>query len=368
MLAGSLTILPTFALIWMSPFTDPESSSYFVLVMFSICTISFSCFLIPFFALNAELPRDYHDRTALNSYRTAYTMIGAVLAGAGAPLVVQFVGGGRNGYMAMGLGMGAIMAIVTFVSFISAREPARHEDEKIPTLRQTLDAITGNKPYIYLFTAYFIHITSVGLFGAVLAYFVTYVLKRDADFLSLLFFLTYGASIAAIPFWVWLSKKVGKFRSFQSCIGLLIVSSVAYAFVTANTSMPILLAIVILNGLSGGAVQVFSFSMLADCIQHGNKKPGVLTSAAMFNGVFIAGEKLGFASGALLSGIIFAVAGLVETTKGSVMQPESAITGIRVAISLVPAALNVVAITVVSFYSPFERELLAAEAAPRPAE
>jgi len=63
-----------------------------------------------------------------------------------------------------------------------------------------------------------------------LAYFVTYVLHRDADFLSLVFFLTFGASVAAIPLFVYLGKLVGKFGSFA--VALVVAGTAALGYST----------------------------------------------------------------------------------------------------------------------------------------
>ncbi len=99
--------------------------------------------------------------------------------------------------------------------------------------------------------------------------------------------------------------------------------------------------------------------MLADCVQHGGGGSGANSSAGIFAGVFISGEKLGFAAGALLSGVILGVSGLVETTAGSVLQPQSALNGIRFSLSLAPVILNGLAFCVLGLYRPFERQMMA---------
>ena len=360
MLLAAVTVMPTFAMMWIAPYKDPAASAYFVLVMFSLCTLSFCCFVVPFFALNTELARDYHERTALNSYRTSYTFTGAILAGAGAPLIVQMAGGGRHGYLVMGLVMGVIMSAVIFMTFTHAREPERSETDPVPTIRETIAAIGSNRPFAILFGSYFVNITAGGLYGAVLAYFVTYVLGRGEGFLSVMFFMTYGASILSIPFWGWISRSTGKLLAFQASIVMSVLASVCFFFISSATPLPLIIAVVFVQGLSHGGVQVFSFSMLADCVSQGNEgRDSADASAAMFNAVFIAGEKLGFASGALLGGLVFSATGLIATTQGSVAQPESAIDGIRVALSWLPAALNMAAVVMLLFYRPFERKMLA---------
>lgn len=363
MLIASLTIFPTFGLMWMAPFQDPALSAYFVLVLFCASTILFSCFVVPFFALNAEIAIDYEDRTALNSYRSFYSLLGAMFAGAGAPLIVEFAGGGRHGYAMLGLVMSAIMTLATLITFFAAREPEKPAAAVNASLRDIGTAIISNRPFALLFACYFIHIVSISLFGTTLAYFSTYVLERGTGFLSLLFFIKYGVSTATIPLWVMIARRIGKFRSFALCLGLATIALAAFSLLGRATPMPFLLLTVILYGLVGGGVQVFVFSMLADCIHHGGQS-GATASEATLSGIFIAGEKLAFGFGTLLSGLILGAAGLVATTKGAVVQTPQVLDGIRAAASWGPAALNILALLLFLFYRDFERRVVALHVRP----
>ncbi|HHM8127193.1 TPA: MFS transporter [Pseudomonas aeruginosa] len=363
MLFASLLILPSFALIWASPaHSSATISAYFVIGIFSVCTICFSCFVIPFFALNTEIATDYHDRTSLNSYRTMYSMIGCLLAGAGAPMIVQHFGGGKTGYAMMGIVLGATMAVATFITFITAREPARTSVINPPTLRQAWACVSVNRPYLILLSAYFLHIVGAGIAGASLAYFVTYILQRDTDFLSLLFLLYFGMSVLSIPLYVWLGRKVGKFHAYLTALSLVAIFSSAMFFLDATTPLPLLLAVATLANMHEGGIQVFTFSMLADCVRESSTPVGTSTPSAMFNGFFIAGEKLGFATGVLLGGAIFIVSGLIETTEGFVHQPQSALTGIGLSVSVVPAVLNLISSLLFIRYKTFDQRAVQADA------
>ncbi|PTT14550.1 MFS transporter [Pseudomonas sp. HMWF011] len=358
MLFAALTILPSFALIWVSPFSSATVSAFFVIGAFSICTVCFSCFPVTFLALNSEIATDYHDRTSLNSYRTMYSMVGCLLAGAGAPLIVEHFGGGKDGYAAMGIAMGAVMAVATMITFVTAREPARKNTTTPPSFRQIWTSISSNRPFLLLLSAYFLHIVGAGVTGAALAYFVAYILQRDTDFLALLFLLSFGTSVLVIPLYVWLGRLVGKFYAYITGLCLIVIFSTAYFFVGATTSLTTLLAVVTLASMHEGGIQVFTFSMLADCIRENTTSDTELTTEAMYNGIFIAGEKLGFATGALLSGAIFMATGLVETTEGFIDQPGSALSGISMSVSLIPAALNLIAALIFIFYKAFDQRVV----------
>jgi Na+/melibiose symporter-like transporter len=99
--------------------------------------------------------------------------------------------------------------------------------------------------------------------------------------------------------------------------------------------------------------------MLADCIKHGDSRSDAPQSEAVLSGVFVAGEKLGFALGAMVAGGLLVLAGLVETQEGFVEQPNSAIWSIRLAVSVIPMVVNALALVVFWFYRAFDSRIVA---------
>lgn len=360
-LFAALTTMPTFALMWYAPFSDPVASAWFILVSFSLATLCFGCFVIPFFALNAEIATSYHDRTQLNSMRAVYAMVGCLAAGAAAPLIVGMTGGGRHGYVILGIVLGLGMSAAMLVTFFNSREPARAVDRPTPSWRQIAGALGSNRAFLFLSGAFFVTTVSAGVVTATTAYFVTYILGRGTEFLSLTFFLQFGATIVTIPLWAMLGARFGKFPLFAAALLLQAALVLAYMFLDRSTPLPLVLAPMIAIGVTVGGVQVFAFSMLGDCIHAFSGRADGLPVEAMFTGFFIAGEKLGYAVGALLAGLIFSFTGLVATTQGATTQPQSAIDGIRIAMSIIPAAVNILAAAIFYFYLPFERETVRLE-------
>ena len=355
-LYGGLTILPAFTLLWASPFTSPMWAATFVVLAFCLCSLCNTSFSVPYCALNAEITTDYHDGTVLNSYRAFYSMVGCVIAGAGAPVLVEYFGGGRSGFFAMGATMAAIMATCILVTFFSSKEPKKSHVTTVPfKLPLVLKSIYSNKPYRTLMLAYFIHVIGSGIVSASLAFFVTYQLKQGADYLSLIFLLSFGSSVLMLPLFSMLGRRRGKFTAYSTAIGFTAVAMLGYFFLDDRSKLWQVLSVAVLAGFSEGGVQAFAYSMLSDSIRYGQENDTKLNSDAMMTGVFIAAEKLGMASGAGIAGCIFLLTGLVETTSGYVHQPESALQGIRLAASIAPSVLNVIALIVFSRYAKFDR-------------
>ena len=82
---------------------------------FLLAATAYGCFQVPYVAQPAEITDDPGERSTLMSWRVAALALGILLAGAGAPAVVDAFGGGRGGYLAMAV----------FVALLLARRHAR---------------------------------------------------------------------------------------------------------------------------------------------------------------------------------------------------------------------------------------------------
>ena len=89
--------------------------------------------------------------------------------------------------------------------------------------------------------------------------------------------------------------------------------------------------------------------MMTDAIDHGRQTSGI-ANEGVFSGVFSALEKLAFAIGPLIAGIVLSGFGFVESHGGPVEQAENAILGIVLLYSAIPAALQILALAVFSRY------------------
>ncbi|WP_322981444.1 MFS transporter [Pseudomonas sp. C11] len=352
LLFSAISIFPLFLGIWAAPFTDPTLSAWFIASVYVACSLCYTTFLVPYCALNSEISTGYDDSTALNSYRATYSMLGCLLAGAGAPMLVEVFGGGREGYLGMGITLAAIMSISMLITFFQSKEPPRPLHTESITLRQMGRALLTNKAFFVLTITYVLHMIAGGIMSTAIAYYVTYILIQDTSLLAGMFFLTFGASVAAIPLFLALGKRVGKFAVFSLCLVIAMIAASLYFLLDETSSMTSVYSAAAFMGFAEGAIQAYAYAMLADCIRHGDQRQG-----AMLSGVFIAFEKLAIALGSLTAGAIFSIAGLVETMEGSITQPDSALVGIKLSVTVVPIILNIAAIAIFLLYRNFDRNI-----------
>ena len=96
--------------------------------------------------------------------------------------------------------------------------------------------------------------------------------------------------------------------------------------------------------------------MLPDIIQWDEIHSGS-DRGGVFSGTMFAFEKCGFALGSLFSGIVLAWSGYIESTGGDVVQPASALWGIKVIIGIVPCVVMLLGAAVIMRYPLTERTL-----------
>jgi Na+/melibiose symporter-like transporter len=355
-IVGAVLLGPLFALLFSSPeFGDPVNGFYFVIGTYILCTLAYTVFAVPYVAMSAEIPRDYHERTNLNAYRMSFVMIGILASGALAPAIVEASGGGRAGYRNMAMALGLIITLTWLSAFFATARFNNSERRAGYPLLTQLKLVSQNRPFLILMLAYIIQLTGMGCLTAALAYFATYILEGSGTTISLIFITLNLTALITMPLWVQVGRRMGKLNCLYLCSTLLASTYFCMAFFDADSSWNLFLVLVCLSGIGTGGQQLFSFSMLGDAIVHGHRD-GSSFGEAMYAGFFTASEKIGLAFGALVAGVILSTMGLMETTQGAVQQTEQALWGIRLAFSVAPSFLILLSIAVLYRYRHFEKD------------
>ena len=99
----------------------------------------------------------------------------------------------------------------------------------------------------------------------------------------------------------------------------------------------------VLLGVSNSGFVVLAQSMLTDTIEYDRRRRGNVDEG-LYSGLFIAVEKLSFAVGPLIAGLVMSLTGFRSSTTGIVPQEASAVFGIVLLYSLIPAAIQLLAL------------------------
>ncbi|GEL95022.1 MFS transporter [Cellulomonas composti] len=366
LLAGALMLPPLFAAVFAAPAALQEAAAaVWVVVTFVAAATAFSLFQVPYIALPAEIAPDYASRTRLLAPRIAVLAVAILAFGAGGPLVRDAAGGGRTGYAVMGVVSGLVIGLgmlaawwgaprravaagthaapVAVVSradeaalldgLPAAPMPGRRGD----ALRAGLAALRELPPFRALLATFVLQALATGAMLGSAQYVATYTLGDEAA-VTYLFVALVAPALLVMPLATRLAHRIGKRRALVGSSALFACAALAL-LPAREAAGPWVYGPVALAGVAYAGMQLYPLAMLPDVAvvdarEHGVDRAGVL------GGVWTAGETAGLALGPTLVLALLALTGFVSSTgDATAAQPDSALTGIVVAFSLLPAVL-----------------------------
>lgn len=360
MVAGALALPVLFALTFaVPPSFGPVGGAICVLLAFLATATAFSLFQVPYVALPAELTSSYDERTRLLGWRVIVLTAAILLFGAGGPALRRTTGDPVTGYLVMGIvaglviGLGMLLAARTADTAAERTAAAERLAAPAPSLREQYAAGFGalhrSVPFRALLSTFMLQALATGMMLAAAQYMATWVLRSEAA-VEFLFAALVAPALLATPGWGALAGRIGKERAFVAASAVFLVASVSIIGAVWTPGAWIY-ASVGLAGVAYAGMQALPMAMLPDVISHDERSHGA-GRAGTFTGVWTAGETTGFAFGAAGVALVLWLTGYISRVAGAegVVQPDSAIAGIVVSFSLVPAALMAVSLLTLRGY------------------
>lgn len=387
LLAGAATLPLAFVLLFAvpAPLTD-AAAALWVVGAFLLATTAFSLFQVPYIGLPAQLARGYAARTRLVAPRIAVLALAILAFGAGGPMVRDAVGGGRAGYLAMAVAAAALMGVglavaaigttpraratqpatvgtqpaaarttqpatagtreavaapsgpAAGVGSVAAALPVPHTEQGIgSTVRASVAVLRGSRPLRTLLTTFVLQALATGAMLAAAQYVATYTVGAESAVTGLFVALVAPALLVMAPARR-LADRIGKDRALAG-------STVLFAFAAGSLVLlvawpgPWLYVSVGLAGVAYAGMQLYPLAMLPDVISADARRTGE-DRAGVIAGVWTAGETSGLALGPTLALAVLAATGFVSRTgTDPVSQPESALVGVVLIFSALPALL-----------------------------
>jgi GPH family glycoside/pentoside/hexuronide:cation symporter len=349
------------ALFLLMHYPSPVIAAVSLCLIYLLASTAFSCFSVPYLALPAEMSADPHERTRILAYRMAF-VVGGVIMGVGVaqPLVFHF-GGGLGWHMMAGL-FAAVCLVSMMTSATGRYGHVTTAQPQTPTLADQVKAVAANPPFCILLATSFVQALSQASSYTVIGFFYLYVIGNVNIILPMVLCMS-TFSLISQPMWVVLSRRFGKERCFYGANIVFIAVTISWAFahkgndvlatlpvlgpVSTQDALVLVRAVVI--GLTNAGFLLLTLSMLTDTIQLSQRGGGVSTEG-IFSGLYSALEKLAFATGPTLAGVILSACGFVASTGGAMAQSPRVIFGVLMIYSLIPAALIVVSLLIFTRY------------------
>lgn len=345
MVTGAFALPVFFALTFaVPPNWGPVAGAACVLLAFLGTATAFSLFQVPYVALPAELTESYDQRTRLLGWRVVVLTAAILLFGAGGPALREAGSDQVTGYLLMGViagvGIGIGMLIASRTADAAATAPSVPAAEPVGIREQYLSgfrALRRSQPFRALLGTFLLQALATGTMLAGAQYVATWVLRSE-DAVTLVFVALVGPALLATPGWTLIARRLGKERAFT-------IASIIFAVAAASLMLAVwhpdawMYASIAVAGIAYAGLQSLPMAMLPDVISH-DERTSSRGQAGTFTGVWTAGETVGFALGATTVSLMLAATGYISTVAGAtVTQPGTAVTGIVLSFSILPALL-----------------------------
>jgi GPH family glycoside/pentoside/hexuronide:cation symporter len=314
---------------------DHASLGYFL--GFSLLVyLAWTVLEIPYQAWALELSRDTTQRTRINAFRVAATMLGGILF----TVAPQLVPGaeGRMDFQVLGL-IAIVLAIAvpltTFVAVKFVPQGDVYTASESPSLRELWRSLAGNRAFLYFVVMYVFISLAGGVSGVVTFMYIDTYLGIGANYTQL-FLPAVLVGPVTLPLWVWIANRFDKYRT--TTVAFLCYSLIMpLAWFVGPGPGAVLPMILYFSALSVfmPLLMITMPAILGDIVDYDELNTGKNRAGQYY--AFLALIAKGTA--AIGGPIALLLIGLYGYQPGAAHNDPTAITGLRVVFNLVPTLL-----------------------------
>ncbi|WP_197375982.1 MFS transporter [Mycolicibacterium baixiangningiae] len=289
MVAGGLLLPLTFVLLFWSPWLG-NAAAIWVACAFAAGGVCFAMFAVPWSTLPAEIGITDKARTTMMSWRVAFQAIGILIAGGLAPTIVEWQGGGTEGYRLMALFMAALIVLaVTVAVFLGARRSAQRATAVSETgsLRDAARLVRSNPALRTVLIVVILCEAAAATSLASVPYIADHVVGSP-DATTYVFISVIVPMLLTMPLWSRIANRHTKrtalrWASIVFAVGAAVL--LALPFTPPESRLIATLCATVVLGVGFAGTSMLPLAMLADAVAReaatsGLRRAGLLTGAA----------------------------------------------------------------------------------------
>jgi len=312
----------------------------YVLLMTAYAAIN-----LPYSALGAVMTDDTYERAGLNTYRFIAGFSGQFIVTGLALTLAEFFGHGNKaqGFQYTVLMFAVLSLIFFFITFQTTKERVQPPKEQKNSLKEDLKNLFANKAWRILAIVGIISFIMFAMQNAAIAYYFKYYLGRENN-VQLFNVIGTVALIVALPLSKPLAKKFGNKNVF---IGSSLISGLFFMliYLPGIKDLTTIYVFNIIAKMAYAPAVPLLWTMIADSADYGEWTTGRRATGLYFSAAVFA-QKAGWGIGAAIAGWILTLSHFVANAE----QTASAITGIKLLVSVIPGILYMSCAIFMIFY------------------
>jgi GPH family glycoside/pentoside/hexuronide:cation symporter len=341
-------------LVYSIPSFSDSGKIVYAVAAYIFMTLMYTAINIPYCSLGAALTSDPRESLSLQSWRFAITPIGGALGTAFILPLADFLypGDRATGIQVSMALFGVIGCLMFIICFATTKERVQPVKEENLNIARDVKILFRNEQWLILSVYNFMMLVAVVIRGGSVVYYVNSVLNKGAEVITLFMlggmFASMLGSVLAKPFGTRFCKVKLSFW-----INLLTAALGVLCFIVPVQYWALVLAVHILISIIQGGNGALQWSMITDTNNYGEwKTQRRITGMNVAANIFVI--KLGVAVGGAVLGWVLAY---FHYAANSAAQPASAVHGVVLLFTLVPALFYVLTAFSIKFYGLTENRM-----------
>jgi GPH family glycoside/pentoside/hexuronide:cation symporter len=351
------------AIIGVLTFTTPDFS-YTGKLIYAYATflglmMVYTAINIPYSSLLGVITSDPIERTSVSSYKYVFAYMSGTLVSFLALPMTDYFGKGDEaaGWQITMTVFGIAAVIFFFIAFISTKERVKPPAaQKTPIIEDIKDLFSNKAWVVLLFTTLCMILFVATRISVTAHYFKYYVEDQTVSIFGTSG--TYGFieltsafngigqlfAIIGVICTKWIAKALGKKKAFVILFIISIISTAIF-FVLKPENVIAMFIFQIIGSFTGGPLTPLIWAMYADAADYSEWKKGRRATGLVFSASTMS-QKIGWAVGTAFAGMLLSFFGF----EANIAQSAAVRDGLRALMSIIPAAVGVLAVILMIFY------------------
>lgn len=349
LILGTILCSANFLLLWFGPMLSTSGKLAIAYVSYILLGVLFPVMDISLNSLLPVMTEDMKERNSLSSIKGLAYVIGALVIGVAAPLILGDTSN-KQGYINLVLIMTAVIFFFSIIGTMGVKERVKPQMENSYSVKE-LFKILSQKPVYITFLAVLLYSIGSNIVNAANTYFYTYIFED----LTLASIITLITCVTVFPATMVIGNLIGRFgKKKMYAIGLALAGLAPIIRLLDVRSIPLLIVSVLIAGIGAGFAAPLNYGIQADNTDYIEMSMGIRAEGAVASlSSFV--SKCAMGIGGAIPGYLLQLAGF--DSKAAV-QNDDVINVIVLCVLILPAIVNVVAIVIFSKGYPITKEKL----------